>query len=99
LVGITEDQAKECNTNFPSDGVASVNEDIDNCVAILDTDERLDCWTELDKKLMEDVVPWVPYLDATNTFVVSDAVTQYVYDQFSGDLGFAHMAVSSSGNQ
>jgi ABC-type transport system substrate-binding protein len=93
LVGLTKDQAGECNTSYPADGVPSVNDDIDNCVSILDTDARLDCWTELDKKLMEEIVPWIPYLDAKNTFVVSDAVTQYVYDQFSGDLGYAHVAV------
>ena len=36
---------------------------------VLRGDERTQCWADLDKKLMEEVVPWVPYLDATPTSV------------------------------
>ncbi len=34
---------------------------------------------------MEEIVPWVPYLDANADFVTSDNVTHYVFDQNSGD--------------
>jgi hypothetical protein len=49
----------------------------------------------LDKELMEQVVPWVPYLWATNLTLLSDAVTHYEFDQFSGILSLCHIAVNN----
>ena len=46
--------------------------DIDACNAVLDAGERNVCWQDLDKKSMEEIVPWVPYLDATNRDVISE---------------------------
>ncbi|MBA3431465.1 MAG: hypothetical protein H0U16_08300, partial [Actinobacteria bacterium] len=73
----------------------SVDSEIDECQKLLDQ-ERLQCWADLDKLIMEDVVPWVPYLDATNVDIISENVTQYEYDQFSGEVGYAHLAVDES---
>ena len=64
LVGLTADQAKKDKIEAAtSTEIPSVDADIDKCNELLD-DERLTCWEDLDKKLMEEVVPWVPYLDA-----------------------------------
>ena len=59
-------------------------------------DERLTCWEDLDKKLMEEVVPWVPYLDASNVDIIGPAVTKYEYDQFGGEAAFSRLAVDES---
>ena len=64
LVGLTPEQAKESASRAPSTGIPNVDADIDACNAIIDGDERNTCWEDLDKKLMEEVVPWVPYLIA-----------------------------------
>ena len=45
---------------------------------------------------METIVPWVPYLDATNVAIIGPAVTQWVYDQFSGTVAYSRVAVDSS---
>ena len=45
---------------------------------------------------MENVVPWVPYLDATNVDILGPAVTKYDYDQFSGEAAFSRVAVDES---
>lgn len=45
---------------------------------------------------MENVVPWVPYLDATNVDVLGPAVTAYEYDQFSGEAAFSRVALDPS---
>jgi hypothetical protein len=45
---------------------------------------------------MEEVVPWVPYLDATNIDITGPAVTQYDYDQFSGEAAWSKVAVDPS---
>jgi peptide/nickel transport system substrate-binding protein len=95
LVGITPDQAKKDKLSGNFDGIPSVDADIKACNAKTDQD-RLTCWEELDKNLMENVVPWVPYLDATNVDILGPAVTKYDYDQFSGEAAYSRVAVDAS---
>jgi len=95
LVGFTEDQAKECGVPYAGD-IPSVDDDIDACVAIGDDAERQTCWADLDKKLMEEVVPWIPYLDATQVIATSAAITHYDFDQFSGTPAWSRLAVDES---
>jgi peptide/nickel transport system substrate-binding protein len=92
LVGLTPEQGQEIGAKGTIQGIPSVDDDIKACNELLD-DERLQCWMDLDQKLMEEVVPWVPYLDANADFVTSDAVTHYVFDQFAGEPGWAHIAM------
>jgi peptide/nickel transport system substrate-binding protein len=104
LVGLTPERAAELEQEgdfqFPSEvdlgAVPSVDSDIDTCRETADDDERLQCWADVDKKLMEEVVPWVPYLDATNIDVSSEAVVKYEFDQFSGEASLVHISVDES---
>jgi peptide/nickel transport system substrate-binding protein len=93
LVGLTADQAQEIGAQGTIENIPSVDADIDECNKLAD-DDRLNCWMELDRRLMEDVVPWVPYLDANADFVTSEAVTHYRYDQFAGEPAWAHIAMN-----
>ncbi len=95
LVGLTPEFAQESNIKGNVENIPSVDEQINECEP-LTGDERLTCWKELDKYLMEEVVPWVPYLDATNVDVLGPAVTAYEYDQFSGEAAFSRLAVDPS---
>jgi peptide/nickel transport system substrate-binding protein len=96
--GMTAAQAKECgvesefNATHPDQW--STDKDIDNCEALADQ-ERTDCWVAYDKKMMEDVVPWVPYRWATNITVLGDSVVKYEFDQFAGTISWAHIAVNN----
>ena len=54
---------------------------------------------DLDKKLMEDVVPWVPYLWSNGTFVTGDDVTASDWDQFAGTIAYSKVAVDQSKQQ
>jgi peptide/nickel transport system substrate-binding protein len=93
LVGIDQAKADECGIELPEGGVPSVDEDIDTCIAVTDDAERMDCWVELDQKLMEEVVPWIPYLDATQVHATSAAVVGWEFDQFSGTPAWSRLAV------
>ncbi len=95
LVGLKPDQAKKLGVKGNATGIPSVDDDIAKCNK-LTGDERMTCWEDLDKTLTEQVVPWVPYLDATNIDIISDAVTKYEYDQFSGEVAWSHLAVDES---
>jgi peptide/nickel transport system substrate-binding protein len=92
LVGITAGQAEELGLSVPPGGVPSVDAEIDRCSALAGQ-ERQECWIALDRRLTEEIVPWVPYLDASNLDLLGPAVTQYDYDQASGEQALAHVAV------
>jgi len=91
LVGLTPQKAKECGIDFKP--VPNVDKEIAKCVPLLG-EERLQCWADLDKKIMEDVVPWIPYLDSTAVWATSDDVTKYEFDQFSSEPAWSRIAVA-----
>ncbi len=93
LVGLTEETAAEIGIPYPPGGVPSVDAGIDRCSAIADNAARSDCWGELTKTMMEDVVPTVPYLWSNATTIVSDAVTQWDFDQATSQAAWVHVAV------
>jgi ABC-type oligopeptide transport system substrate-binding subunit len=95
LVGITPSLAGDVGADGTVQGIPSVDADIERCIALLG-DERTACWAQLDRTIMEDVVPWVPYLDRTNVDVIGPAVAAYEYDQFTGSTAYAHVAVDVS---
>jgi peptide/nickel transport system substrate-binding protein len=96
LVGITPAKARQVGASIPASGPPpSVDADIDACAALLGQ-ERTDCWIALDKKITEEIVPWVPLIDATNIDLLGPAVTKYNFDQFGNEIALAHVAVDPS---
>jgi hypothetical protein len=73
--------------------VPSVDDKLAECTASTG-DERFQCWADLDTQLMEEVVPWVPYLFDNSVDIISPNVTSYSFDQFAGLAAFDRMAVS-----
>jgi peptide/nickel transport system substrate-binding protein len=94
LVGLTRERAAELRIEYPRRGIPSVDADIDSCAVLLPGEDRLSCWVELDRKLMNEVVPWIPYLDANRIIITSDDVRNYEFDQFSGELSYAHVGLT-----
>lgn len=97
LVGFTEDKADECGVDFVE--TTSVDADIDNCKQVAlegDVAATNECWIALDQKLMEDVVPWVPYLWPNVLTTIGPAVTAWEFDQFAGTTAFSKVAVDIS---
>ena len=97
LVGLTSDQAAELKVDYPAGGVPSVDADIERCQAIpaTDADARMGCWADLDKKLMEQVVPWVPVDWDLATVLTAPSLTRYVFDQASGEISLTQIAVNN----
>ena len=99
-VGMTADQAKKCGvekewTAAGGASIPSVDTQFDNCNKLLAQD-RTNCWIDFDKNLMENVVPWVPYLWANAFTVVAPTVTHYEYDQFAGMISLCHISVNNT---
>jgi peptide/nickel transport system substrate-binding protein len=59
-------------------------------------DARFQAWADLDTTLMEDVVPWVPYLFDNNVDVYSTRIINYSFDQFSGLAAWDQLAIDPS---
>jgi hypothetical protein len=78
--------------------VPSVDADFQACDEMELGDERLQCWADFDRKVTEEVVPWVPINFARDVFVVSDAVRNFDYDQFSSQPDLAGMALAGGGS-
>ena len=47
-------------------------------------DARFQAWADLDVTLMEQIVPWAPYLFDNNVTVTSARIVNYSFDQFAG---------------
>jgi peptide/nickel transport system substrate-binding protein len=91
LVGASPDQLKEWGYDVTD--VPSVDDQEATCAKLEPGDERFKCWAELDKELMENVVPWVPYLFDNSVDILSDNVQSYSFDQFAGLAAFDSLAV------
>jgi peptide/nickel transport system substrate-binding protein len=75
--------------------VPSIQTDYDACDK-LSGDPRVTCWANLDKHVMNDIVPWIPYRWATARFTIGPSVTKYEFDQFSGEPAWAHIALDTT---
>jgi peptide/nickel transport system substrate-binding protein len=95
LVGLTPAVAKKIGVDGSVEGVPSVDSQIESCAALRGA-SRTECYAALDRHLMEDVVPWAPYLERMNVDVIGPAVTAWGYDQFTTNTAYAHVAVDPS---
>jgi ABC-type transport system substrate-binding protein len=92
MVGITPEMLEERGYD-PSIEIPSAEEQIDACIP-LSGEERLECWADLDQYLMEEVVPWIPYLFDNNVVVTSDRIVAWSFDQFAGLPALDRIAVA-----
>jgi peptide/nickel transport system substrate-binding protein len=91
LVGASPETLAEAGYDITE--VPSVDPDMAECAAQTEPDARFQCWADVDKKLMEEVVPWVPYLFDNALDIVSDRIVNYSFDQFAGLAAFDQMAI------
>jgi peptide/nickel transport system substrate-binding protein len=95
LVGAPPDLLEEHGYDVTE--VPSIDAKAKECDETPVGDERNTCWAEFDQELMENIVPWVPYLFDNDVFVHSDRLQNYKYDQFSGQPAMDHMALAGGG--
>jgi peptide/nickel transport system substrate-binding protein len=92
LLGITPAECTRLKVKGNCTGVPSINTRLDRCNSLIG-EPRLTCYENLDKYLMTNVVPWVPYMWSYVTRITSKNVTKYGFDQFATTPAYAHMAV------
>ena len=77
-LGLSPDQLADLG--YAAKEVPSVDDRIGACLAELDDAQRR-CWADLDQHLMENVIPWVPYVEWNMTNVVPARITHFSYSQ------------------
>ena len=94
LVGITPalNASKKLGVKGDLSNVPSVDGKINACQKKL-AQARINCWEGLDKYLMTQVVPWVPYLWSNNVVIVGPNVTHWNYDQFTDATAYSQVSV------
>jgi peptide/nickel transport system substrate-binding protein len=104
MVGLTEDLASECGDNVldaynaaveANGPIPNVDEDMDACVTTPPGDAYNACWATLDQRLMEEIVPWVPYRWGSQNVAIGDSVVQWVYDQSAAWTAYSRVAVDN----
>jgi peptide/nickel transport system substrate-binding protein len=101
LIGLTPALAKKLHITGTVTGIPNLDAQIQKCnrtqprglASAGAGDPRIACWAGVDRKLMTDVVPWVPYLFANVTRITGPKVAKWGYDQFGLGTAFAHVAV------
>lgn len=90
LLGVSAKQLHAWGYTVPS--VPSVDEDIARCNAFVG-EQAVQCWASLDQDLMENVVPWIPFMFQTSARMVSQRVMHYSFDQFTSEPALDQLAV------
>ncbi len=72
----------------------NIDSQMDACVPTQGA-QRLDCYANIDKTLMETVVPWVPYRFANEVVITSTRVQNYHLDASTGWISLATLALKS----
>jgi peptide/nickel transport system substrate-binding protein len=78
LVGVSRRQLERWG--YAARSVPSVDRELAECQATVGG-AQFECWAELDQRLMEHVVPWIPYAQRTSARVVSERVASFAIDQ------------------
>ncbi|GIV00737.1 MAG: hypothetical protein KatS3mg014_2352 [Actinomycetota bacterium] len=72
--------------------VPGLDEKIEEC-ASKTGDERVQCWAEAEKILMEDVVPIVPLIWSNVEQIISSRVVNYTYCLFDNQMAYEQVAI------
>lgn len=90
LLGATPSQLREWGYSVTS--VPNPDARVEMCLGRRGVD-RTSCWAELDQYLMTEVVTRIPYLFLDRVVVVSERVTAFSHDQFTGLVALDRVAI------
>ncbi|MGE0025793.1 MAG: ABC transporter substrate-binding protein [Thermoleophilia bacterium] len=92
LVGITPELAHQVGARYPPGGVPSVDKLAAACGREA-AEARMACYEALDRRVMTEVVPWVPHQVLSKRTILGPAVTQFDFDESSSGIAWSHLAL------
>lgn len=72
----------------------SLDAQMDECAILPLGDERINCWAEVDRTAMEDVVPFIPWLFDNDVDIAGPNIVNYTYGSFAGLMSIQHVGVA-----
>ena len=78
---------------YATTDVPSVDRELSACSSAPVGDERVTCWSALDRTVMEDILPLIPWMFAADVDVVSQRVLNHTFDGATGMVAIDHLAV------
>jgi peptide/nickel transport system substrate-binding protein len=75
--------------------VPNVDPQLEECARTVD-EARFECWAALDRTLMEEVVPWVPWLSTNGVWITSERVLAFSFDQSSALPALDRLSLTTS---
>jgi peptide/nickel transport system substrate-binding protein len=96
FMGASEADLEKNGYTIPADGVPNITAEIDKCWA-LTLDSANQCWADLDKMVMEEIVPVVPRRFSTNIDILGANIANYSFDQFAGMGALDHYSMVGGG--
>jgi peptide/nickel transport system substrate-binding protein len=94
MVGATPQQMKQYGYDVTT--VAGMDPQIEKCFP-LTGDQRIQCWVDADKYLMETVVPIIPLEFSNTVTITSDRVVNWTYSAYNDSVSLQHIALSGGG--
>jgi len=91
MVGATPAQMKQYGYSITS--VPGMDSQINSCVGKTG-DDRINCWANDDKYLMEQVVPVVPLTVNNVVGITAARVTNFTYSSFASQPNYSQLAVN-----
>jgi peptide/nickel transport system substrate-binding protein len=92
LVGITPAQCKKFHVTGNCTKVPTVAPMLDKCVVLFGQAQTA-CYEGIDKYVMTNVVPWIPWSWSYVTRITSTNVKHYQFDQFSTTPAYSEIAL------
>jgi peptide/nickel transport system substrate-binding protein len=94
MAGASPEQLKQYGYTVTS--VPSFDATFAKCSALPIGQERLQCWADADKEIM-DAAPVVPWLFDDDVDLTGDRITNYTYDSSAGLMSLDHIALVNGG--
>jgi peptide/nickel transport system substrate-binding protein len=93
MVGATPEQMTKYGYSIKD--VAGMDDQIKKCFP-LTGDERISCWSDADKYLMETVVPIIPMLFSNSVYITSDRIVNYTYSAYNDAPSLSQLGVTDA---
>ena len=98
FLGTTEADLTKNGYTVPADGIPNITDQIDECWAKPVGDEANQCWADLDKYVMEEIVPVVPRRFSNQIDILGVDIANYSFDQFAGMGAVDHYSMVNGGS-
>ena len=99
MLGADPDQLQKYGytQEFGVTEVPGIDDQAEECFALVDAGERTTCFAELDRILTEEIAAYVPFLFDNDVDTVSTRVQNYVYSGFDSLMALDQVALANGG--